>query len=251
IAVLGVGGSVALVTGRRVQDSTAKTRAAVKRQQLYTDLEQVAPRVLTAQEAALAAAFDRDAAAYEHHKQAALASLPIIAAKTTELKAELTDEADRKLVKEFEDGVAEFNRGFADVCALVESGKLHDAQQVADKSTTPALDASLDSLATAGERVRAALDATAQADGRNAARLVSTILAVCVVLAPALLGIAYVVRQITRTLRVMGADLRSGAERVTVTSGQVSAAAQALSQGATEQAASLEESSASMEEMAS
>jgi methyl-accepting chemotaxis protein len=46
-------------------------------------------------------------------------------------------------------------------------------------------------------------------------------------------------------------ELRDGAQQVAAASGQVSTTAQALSQGATEQAASLEETSASMEEMTS
>ncbi len=251
VLMLACGGGAALVTGLQVRDSTRNTHAAVTRQSLYTELEQVAPRVLTAQEGALAAAFDRDLPAYEHHKATALASLPIIAEKTAELKRELTSDADRQLVKQFEDGVGEFERGFSEICALAEAGKLHDAQQYADKNTTPMLDAGLDALATAGDRVRASVEATAQTDGRFAGRLVSTIIAVLLMQIPIGVALAFVVTGISRTLRATSTELRSGAERLTATSRQGSASAQALSRGATEQAASLEETSASMEEMAS
>ena len=59
------------------------------------------------------------------------------------------------------------------------------------------------------------------------------------------------VRSISGTLRGMASDLAEGGEHLLVTAHVVADSAQSLSHGATEQAASLEETSASMEEMAS
>jgi len=250
-AVLALGSGAALLTGLQVRASTLNTRAAVTRQNLYIEIEQIAPRVMIAEEGALAAAFDGDKDAYAHHKATALASLPILTAKTSQLNAQLTSDADRELVKQFQDGLTDFSSGFAEICALIEAGKLHDAQQYADKNSTPVLDASIDALAAAGSHVRASLDETAETDGRYAFRLVTTVIGVLLVQIPIGLALAYIVRSISGALRGTGARLRTGAERLTSASRQVAASAQTLSQGATEQAASLEETSASMEEMAS
>lgn len=60
-----------------------------------------------------------------------------------------------------------------------------------------------------------------------------------------------VVRGLAKQLGAVLVSLGEGAEQLLSTSGQVSGSGQSLSQGATEQAASLEQTSASMEEMAS
>ncbi len=252
ILLMGFGTGAALFTGVQVRDSTGKTRAAVKRQNVYTNLGQVAPRLLTEQAAAVAAAFDRDTATYELHKKATLQAFPVIATRTAELNGQLLGVEDQQMLRRFEESLSEFRRRFQDVCTLVEAGKLHEAQQLADKKNAPTLTAGLDALGTAGDRLRAGLDEMAEIDGTYATRMVLTVLIILFVGGiPVCLGIAYIVRSISRTLRTTSAELRSGAEQVTSASGQVSASAQALSQGATEQAASLEETSASMEEMAS
>jgi methyl-accepting chemotaxis protein len=58
-------------------------------------------------------------------------------------------------------------------------------------------------------------------------------------------------RRLSEQVRTLVVDLVAGAEQVASASGQLSASSQTLSQGASGQAASLEETSASMEEMAS
>ncbi len=58
------------------------------------------------------------------------------------------------------------------------------------------------------------------------------------------------VRQLVRRLRIMAGDLDRGAEQNASSSAQVSAAGQLLADGASQQAASLEETSSSLEELA-
>jgi methyl-accepting chemotaxis protein len=58
-------------------------------------------------------------------------------------------------------------------------------------------------------------------------------------------------RRMAGNVRAIAADLANGSAEVVAAAGQVATSSQSLSQGATEQAASLEETSASMEEMAS
>jgi methyl-accepting chemotaxis protein len=61
----------------------------------------------------------------------------------------------------------------------------------------------------------------------------------------------FVVRSTTRTLRQSLASLTEGARELVMASSRMASSAKSLSQGSTEQAASIEETSASMEEMAS
>jgi methyl-accepting chemotaxis protein len=62
-------------------------------------------------------------------------------------------------------------------------------------------------------------------------------------------GVVWVVRDISSTLRRMAGDLGEGAEQVASAATQVSSSSQSLAQGSSEQAASLEETSASSEEI--
>jgi methyl-accepting chemotaxis protein len=77
-----------------------------------------------------------------------------------------------------------------------------------------------------------------------------TILGVSGLIAGVLFG-WWIIRDLNRTLKAVGASLDEGAGQVTVASGQVSAASQSLAHGSNEQAASLQETSASLEEMTS
>ena len=63
--------------------------------------------------------------------------------------------------------------------------------------------------------------------------------------------ILHAVNTLAATLRTTAGQLRDGSEEVLMAAAQVAASAQVLSQGATGQASSLEDTSASMEEMAS
>jgi len=63
--------------------------------------------------------------------------------------------------------------------------------------------------------------------------------------------VGFMIRNTRREMEELATHLMESAQLTTTASGQVSTSAQSLSQGATEQAASLEETSASMEEMAS
>jgi methyl-accepting chemotaxis protein/methyl-accepting chemotaxis protein-1 (serine sensor receptor) len=61
--------------------------------------------------------------------------------------------------------------------------------------------------------------------------------------------VQWVVRSLSRTLRLLASELGQGAEQVADSAAQVSSSSQSLAQGASEQAASLEETSASSEEI--
>jgi len=66
-----------------------------------------------------------------------------------------------------------------------------------------------------------------------------------------ILGLTFVIRNITGTLKRVITGMSEGTDAVASASSEVSSSSQSLAEGATEQAASLEETSASLEEMAS
>ncbi len=106
----------------------------------------------------------------------------------------------------------------------------------------------------AGEIVRLHHDALAQ-DKAEASRIYRTSWLILVVILTAAIGasgfVFLSIHRSDRVLRTTAVELRGGAEHVLSASAQVASSAQVLSQGASSQAASLEETSASMEEMAS
>jgi methyl-accepting chemotaxis protein len=98
--------------------------------------------------------------------------------------------------------------------------------------------------------------ATAAAAGQNVERRVTVTSATMAlgVLAALLIGAGgawLIITAVNRALRSVVRELSEGAEEVTAAASQVATSSQSLSHGASEQAASLEESSASMSEMTS
>jgi methyl-accepting chemotaxis protein/methyl-accepting chemotaxis protein-1 (serine sensor receptor) len=81
-----------------------------------------------------------------------------------------------------------------------------------------------------------------------ATAMLVTIVAFAVVFAVGAFALV-IVRRSTRQLQQMAAELHEGAEQVAGAAGQVSSVSQSLAQGASEQAASLEETSSSSEEI--
>ena len=73
---------------------------------------------------------------------------------------------------------------------------------------------------------------------------------ICLALVAGALNL-FVVRQTSRVLQALAAELGEGAAQVASAANQISSSSQSLSQGASEQAATLEETSASSEEISS
>ena len=156
------------------------------------------------------------------------------------------------------DRLADFERGFSDydqsvrqILTLLDAGKHHEAVQASDAQALPAMDRALRALNDAGEPIATGLRTAADADAATASSLLWVVFVLGSLQIPIMSASRYVVRGISRELGTTTRELRNGAEHVSAASVQVSSSVQSLSQGATEQAASLEETSASMEEMAS
>jgi len=174
-----------------------------------------------------------------------------IAARLREIEAAAIGKDARAAIEPLKAGIEEWKRHHEAIMALI-------AQQDFDNALTIDLGASYASIETILKRTEAmqtALSAEVDASRRRAQQtfVVAVAIAIAVVVLACVLGvvIARVIRGINRGLIAASAELRSGAEQVVCPSGQVASSAQAMSKGATSQAASLEETSASMEEMAS
>jgi methyl-accepting chemotaxis protein len=171
--------------------------------------------------------------------------------KMADLKAAANTDAARRSVDEIR---ASFEAWKAIHAKVMDFSEKQDFE--------PALAADLGEGLAAQQRVlqqaeayQAAITAEFEALDASADSSVRTVIFVGMIVLLAAIGIGaavmWLVRQITRTLASTAGELRIGAEHVLAAANQVSGSSQSLSQGATEQAASLEETSASMEEMAS
>ncbi|MCC7180198.1 MAG: hypothetical protein IT177_17605 [Acidobacteria bacterium] len=139
----------------------------------------------------------------------------------------------------------------------------NDALVVALQRSADSADAGLEDAAQAARAARDASFALSRAGADELAALLGLRLEAlrasrlqalgwsALAIAAALGLVFFITRSITGPLARMTQELRAGAAQVTSTAAQVSASAQSLSHGAAEQAASLENTSASMEEIAS
>jgi methyl-accepting chemotaxis protein len=160
-------------------------------------------------------------------------------------------ESGRKAAAALKDGVKDWTRWHAEVVALVESGRFHDAQQLSLTKGRPIVEANEHAAETIATNQARFLEEDMAASDQAYVQAGWSMLGVGGVASGVVLLMVWVVLGINAALRQTAAELQIGAEQVTAASGQVSASAQSLSQGATEQAAALEETSASMEEMSS
>jgi methyl-accepting chemotaxis protein/methyl-accepting chemotaxis protein-1 (serine sensor receptor) len=154
-------------------------------------------------------------------------------------------ESIRAMRAALERWIVEF-RGNAD---LTLSGHAAEATATALKNIAPLMDVL---QKNAGELATASRLRQEQATGRTIqsielTRLVN--LGFFAVLLGAGIVVTWLVRDMVRTLRTVMAEMSQGAEQITAASGQVASSSQALAQGASEQAASLEETSSAGEQI--
>jgi methyl-accepting chemotaxis protein len=145
--------------------------------------------------------------------------------------------------------VSKWNDAFGRIQALSAEGKLVEADAVNNQEFRRAT-REIENYANAlADRQYAYLQESAkQAQQSDTASAVASIGAVGLAMLAGLM-MAWQVRGIVRTLRATVEDLFAGAEQTSSAAAQVATLGQALAQGASEQAAALEETSASGEEV--
>ena len=243
---------LALFVGRSLEERLINTdEHTVKRlnaiQQVETELE----RLYATEPALIAAGFSNDQQLIEAKKLAVAEAISEVAGSLQEFKGHAWSEADQAGLADLNSDLEGWTHANEDVTRLVSAGKASEAAQVAKKTgdtyKSRSRAATDDIVGRAQEALQEDLDA---AKARTASVRIMVFSGVLIALAIAFIVERSVVDAI-RSLRKQSHELREGTEHVVAAASQVATSAQGLSQQSTHQAASLQETSASMEEMAS
>src|SRR5258706_6064603 len=194
------------------------------------------------------AGLDNDRAAYETAKKSSLAEYTLASTHVDELSALLSRGDDQTVARTLRTTLDEWRRTYAQIVELGDSGRIADAQQLLTTRAIPL-------FKSAGDSARRFADLAAKASA-DATRSLSnersmTLTAIVIVLAlTAGAFVVWMVRGINTSLRAISRELNEGGQLLVDASSQAAASATSLSQGSADQAAALEETSASMEEIA-
>jgi len=243
---------LALWVGRSLEERIVHTNDhTVKQLGLALQIETELERLYATQSALIMAGYMNDKSLVESRKLAADEAVSEVNGSLTAFQTEATTDADRKALADLTLDLEGWTRANDEVTGLITAGNVAEAAKAAIKNS--------DSYKA---RSRAATD---EIVGREQDELQSDLEAVQARTASvrtmvfggvfiALVVAGLVVRSMigaNRTLWTQSQELREGTEHVVAAAGQVATSAQGLSQASTHQAASLQETSASMEEMAS
>ncbi len=159
---------------------------------------------------------------------------------------------DREILARFRTAHERMLDNWPTIIPLSRAGKLSDAVALWKSIMAPAAM----EQSTAGQELSRANRAAAEEAAKLALKAAAsdrrwTWITLSFVLAAGSLAASYILRALGRSLGESVVELRSGAERVSRAAGQIASSSLALSQGASEQAATLEETSGSSEEIAS
>jgi methyl-accepting chemotaxis protein len=244
--------ALALFVGRSLEERLVNTdEHTVKRLNLVLQIETELERLYATEPALIAAGFGNDAQQIEAKKLAVAEAVSEVTGSIESFKAEATSDADRAAIADLTADLDGWQRANDEVARLVSTGKAADAAQVAKKTgdmyRTKSRATTDDLVGREQEALQADLEA---AKARTSSVRVMVFSGVLAALFVALLVVRSVMAAI-RSLRHQSQELREGTEHVVTAASQVATSAQGLSQQSTHQAASLEETSASMEQMAS
>jgi methyl-accepting chemotaxis protein/methyl-accepting chemotaxis protein-1 (serine sensor receptor) len=178
------------------------------------------------------------------------ATLQASAKQLEELKGAMEGESQRQ-VSSIITNLQQWQTSNVQVEEFIGAGDASAAWDIARKTSGPLLDkvrASAETLVKSQESVFAA---SVESGESNFTFMRLLLFGMLVVSVPVGAVVAYGVHSMIGTLRSVTRELGDGAQQVAAAAGQVADASQALSQGSSQQAASLEETSAAMVEMTS
>jgi methyl-accepting chemotaxis protein/methyl-accepting chemotaxis protein-1 (serine sensor receptor) len=192
---------------------------------------------------------NRDDSAYNNNIQRFDDALNQIRAEIKNLRELDKTAAGQAVVQEIEDSVAAWLPLHEQYISLAKQGKSGEAHRVMVDQIYPVFQRAQKAAdgAVAEQNNLMAEASRAAASGISRSRWVSIGMVLLAVVVGAF--VVYVVRDITKKLLRLSAEMSEGAEQVAAASHQVSSASQALAQASSEQAASLEETSASGQEI--
>lgn len=171
------------------------------------------------------------------------------AAHADELVSLLNTQDSRKALDVIRNGIAEWQRLFDTYLGLLSSGSFGQAHNLMRDDIGPLLERMTDA-ADVLRKEQAAGAKQSQSDAastiRRARWIASVLIAITLVCG---IVVLITVRRTSLTLRDLARELKNRARRLSDNAGQVRMAGEALAQGATDQAASIEQTSASSEEV--
>jgi methyl-accepting chemotaxis protein/methyl-accepting chemotaxis protein-1 (serine sensor receptor) len=243
---------LALWVGRSLEERLVHTNEhTVKQLGLALQIESELERLYATQPALIAAGYMNDKSLVQGQKLAADEGVSEVNGSLSAFQAGATSDADHQALMELSSDLQGWTRSNDEITRLVTAGNVAEAAKAAGKSGD---DYKAKSRAATDEvvgREQEELQADLEAVKTRTASVRAMVFA-GVLISLIVAGVA--VRSMigaNRTLWTQSQDLREGTEHVVVAAGQVATSAQGLSQASTHQAASLQETSASMEEMAS
>jgi methyl-accepting chemotaxis protein len=170
------------------------------------------------------------------------------ASKTVLAKIQEAGAAGGELASAFE----ALGRANDKMTGLYVHGDVARALEVKVEESNPAFERLLSTITKSEQLMRRQEDAEVAVSDAAGSRLQATIFTLVAILIAGLIVIAwFMVRRINATLREVLGELRRASDGNAASASQISASAQALAQGASEQAATLQETSASSEEIKS
>jgi methyl-accepting chemotaxis protein/methyl-accepting chemotaxis protein-1 (serine sensor receptor) len=173
-----------------------------------------------------------------------------LAAATATLEQHASSDQINAKIRDIREQVAAWHADVVKIETLATAMQALEAAEASDKANLYGDRAQMaaDDIVKMEREALAAAQANAQASSRTTLTLLLVLLAIAVV---ASLWVLASVRSVNRTLLGLTEQLRDNASRVWSNAAHVQDSSERLSKGAAEQAASIEETSASMEEMAS
>jgi methyl-accepting chemotaxis protein/methyl-accepting chemotaxis protein-1 (serine sensor receptor) len=240
-------GSVALWGSSRVEAgiNLVTTRSAELRRTLtiHTSLFKIESSV----KSMLWAGLDNDKSVYDASKATSLKEFAEAAKEIDALSGQLTAASDQALARSLADKLEQWNALHVQIVELADAGRIAEALQIVTTKADPLFKDAEDSAQSIASLMFKATDDASLALSQSRSR---TVTAIAIVLALVVGGlVVWLVRSINTSLRAMSRQLGEGGQLVVEASSQMSISAQSMSQGAAEQAASLEETSGSMEEI--
>ena len=191
-----------------------------------------------------------------HMPQGADESVRVIAAgeqtirkSTAELQLLVSDDKSRQAAAAIGDEASTWLASSRQYLALSDAKQYKEAHSVLKDSIFPILDEVDKSAQVLSQQERQALDLSKQHAGNTIEknRWIAFLLIGLNVLVAG--GVLWLVRRVARSLRQTIVEMKTGSQQVASAAGRVTAVSQSLAQGASEQAASLEQTSASSEEI--
>ncbi len=163
----------------------------------------------------------------------------------------LVTDKGRELINALESQVEKHAACFRQVSELCASGQIDEAAAIYKEKGAPA-GAAMEKAATELTELVAQFMQDSRAIGEAKVGNARWTAILMNVVAFVVVGVMiYIVRGISRTLRIMAAELSEGAAQIHAATSQVSTASQSLAQAASEQSASMEETASSSEEVTS